>query len=120
MIPRRSPSSERTERPARRAPFPVDVEDRGDEYVVTADLPGLRTQDVDVRVRKRKLQIEADFGDEAASPKYRRKERRRGDRNRVVTFPDPVDESRVSATYQAGVLQVRAPKRRRSKRVPVE
>lgn len=100
-------------------PFPVDVEDRGQDFLVTADLPGLRKQKIDVRVRKDKLEIEANFG-EAGQETDRRTERARGTASRVIRLPVRVDEKRVSAAYDNGVLWVTLPKRRPPKRVEVE
>lgn len=106
-------------RPGRTGPFPVDVEDHGDEFVVSADLPGLRKQDLDVSVRNDRVQITADFG-ERAEGRYHRTERERGPARRVVRLPEPVDETRLSAAYDAGVLWVTLPKRDRPKRVDIE
>lgn len=102
----------------RSKPFPVDVEDRGEEYLVTADLPGLRKQNVDISVRRDRIWITADFGDDEGS--YRRKERERGRVQRVIRLPEPIDEKRVSASYGDGVLSIALRKRSRPKRVEVE
>ncbi|WP_284011252.1 Hsp20/alpha crystallin family protein [Haloarcula pelagica] len=110
----------RTQRAAGRpVPFPVDVEDHGGEFVVSADLPGLRKQDIDISVRKDRLRIVADFGDDDAGP-YRRRERRRGEHQRVIRLPDRVDEARVAGAYVDGVLQVTLRKRERPRRVDIE
>jgi len=110
--------------PGRPRAFPVDVEERGDEFRVSAELPGLRTQDIDVRVRKNRLQIDANYGeaDEDGGGTYLRRERGRegGLRRRTITFPAPIDESAVSASYVGGVLRVHLAKRRTGRRVPVE
>ncbi|WP_440991808.1 Hsp20/alpha crystallin family protein [Haloarchaeobius baliensis] len=99
--------------------FPVDLEDHGDEFVVTADLPGLRTQDIDVSVRKARVRIVADFGDGDAE-RYLARERGRGEQSRVLHLPEHADERRVSANYTDGVLRVHLPKRHRPRRVEVE
>ena len=96
------------------ASIPVDVIDRPREYLVTADLPGLDTQAIDLRVRKDKLQIVADFGDDAGGT-YRHRERERGVVNRVIQLPERIDENRVTASYDAGILRVRLRKRDRSR-----
>lgn len=103
-----------------RQPFPVDVADRGDEFRVTADLPGLRKQDIDVTVRKDRLRIAADFGHEDTEGRIKRRERPRGEVARVLRLPQRVDERRVSAAYEDGVLWVTLRKRDRPKRVAVE
>ncbi|WP_135854736.1 Hsp20/alpha crystallin family protein [Halorussus salinus] len=89
----------------------VDVADRGDEFVVTADLPGFRKEDIDVTLRGDHLQIRAETeqeteeeGDEEG--RYIRKERRHQSVNRTVTFPEEVDDGNVAAEYRNGVLTV--------------
>jgi HSP20 family protein len=98
--------------------FPIDVVDRGDDFLVQAELPGLRKQDIDVGVKKDRLQIVARFGDEEG--RFLRQERERGRASRVITLPDPVDEKRVSASYNDGVLWLTLPKWNQPKRVEVE
>lgn len=107
----------RSARDRRPEPFPVDVEDRGDEFRVSADLPGLRTQDLDVSVRKNRVRIAADFGDPEGN--YRRRERERGEVSRVVRLPVWVDEKHVDASYDDGVLRITLPKRSRPERVAI-
>lgn len=111
------------DRPA--PPFPVDVLDRGTEFVVVAELPGLTTQDLDLRVRTNRLQIVADYdgdaaGSEEADGRYLRRERERGEVSRFVRLPEAVDERHTSASYVDGVLRVHLRKRRRGRRVQIE
>lgn len=101
-------------------PFPVDVEDHGEEFLVSADLPGLRKQNLDISVRKDKLRIVADFGDDADGT-YHRKERGRGEVRRVIRLPERIDEKRVAASYdEDGILRITLRKRHRPKRVEIE
>lgn len=103
----------------RAVPFPVDVEDRGDEYRVSADLPGLDKQNLDISVRKNRVRITADYRGETDGA-YHRRERTRGVVSRIVELPDWVDEKHVIAGYDDGVLRVRLRKRRRARRVDIE
>ncbi|HKL28065.1 MAG TPA: Hsp20/alpha crystallin family protein [Natrialbaceae archaeon] len=103
----------------RSEPFPVDVVDRGNEFHVEADLPGLRKQDIEVSVRKDTLQIAVDFGD-GDEGRYLRQERDRGTARRVIDLPDPVDEKQVTASYDDGVLWITLKKWHQSKGVDVE
>jgi HSP20 family protein len=100
-------------RARRSEPFPVDVEDRGDEFHVSADLPGLRKQDLDISVRKSRVRITADYGAESESGTYRRRERASGEVSRVVRLPVWVDEKHADASYDQGVLRITLPKRER-------
>lgn len=105
-------------RPSRSEPFPVDVEDRGEEFLVSADLPGLRKQDINVDVRTDRLQIVASFDTDTPGT-YRRKERMRGDVRRVIHLREPFDEKHVSALYSDGVLSITLKKRRRPTQVDI-
>lgn len=91
----------------------VDLEETGDELVLTGDLPGFETADIDVRVADGTLRISAerDAETESASGDYLRRERRRTSVARSIDLPSPVDGTGVTATYDNGVLTVRMPKR---------
>ncbi|SEO23615.1 Hsp20/alpha crystallin family protein [Halogranum amylolyticum] len=84
--------------------LPVDVERFGDEYVVSALLPGLRTQDIDVSVHGRRIRIAASVPDR----KRRFLPTRRREVSRVVRLPDPIDHRSVEASYHDGLLRVTA------------
>ncbi len=105
----------------------IDVADHGEEYVVTADLPGFDTDDIDVSIHEDTLRIEAEHHEEAEEregeggegeavegesdeARYLRQERRHQSVSRSVTLPERVDEETVSATYRNGVLTVTLPK----------
>ncbi|WP_128477027.1 Hsp20/alpha crystallin family protein [Halorussus pelagicus] len=89
----------------------IDVADRGEAFVVTADLPGYRKEDIDVTLRGDHLQIRAETEQETEESddedgQYIRKERSHRAVNRTVTFPEDVDEENVAAEYRNGVLTV--------------
>jgi len=97
----------------------VDVADRGDEYVATADLPGFAEDDIEVTVRDDVLRIEADReetseeseeSDESDEGRYIRRERRHQSASRSVTLPDAVEAEGAAARYHNGVLTVTLPK----------
>jgi len=113
----------RKRRPSDTRPAPsidVDVLDRGGEYVLSADLPGLRKQDIDVRVRNRRVQIVVDpDGDSETGGAFAREARERGPLSRVISLPDRVDERRTDAEYLQGRLRVTLQKRRRGRSIEV-
>ncbi len=90
----------------------VDVADADDEYVVTADLPGYDTDDVELTLSEGTLRLEAtrEEADEYEGGRYIRRERTQRSVSRRIRLPEPVDEDEVSASYQNGVLTVRLPK----------
>ncbi|MCL7419062.1 MAG: Hsp20/alpha crystallin family protein, partial [Halalkalicoccus sp.] len=91
----------------------IDLADRDEEFVVTADAPGFSKEEIDVRVTGRRLTIEAnrDERSEEGDETYLRSERHSESLRRTVQLPEPVEEDGVSATYKNGVLTITLPKR---------
>jgi HSP20 family protein len=94
------------------ASMSIDLEDRGDELVLTGDLPGFETEDIDVRVKERTLHVSADREESAEETdgEYVRRERRHKSVSRSVPLPSAVDTDDITASYNNGVLTVRMPK----------
>ena len=91
----------------------VDLEDKDDEFVLTAELPGFDKEDIDVRLTDRTLQVSAEREEEeeeAESGEYIRRERHRKSISRKIPLPEAVDTDGVSATHNNGVLTVQMPK----------
>ncbi len=95
------------------AAVPVDVLDRGDRFVLRADLPGYESLSVTVS-DGRTVGIEAerseDGDDDEDGDRYVRRERPRGTASRDVPLPEPVRETEATASYDDGVLTVELPK----------
>lgn len=91
----------------------VDLADEGETYVLTADLPGFETDDIDLTLQDNHVHIEADresVEEERDGDRYLRRERHRTSVSRSVRLPEEVDEDAVSARYTNGVLTVTLPK----------
>lgn len=90
----------------------VDLVEREDEFVATADLPGFERDDVDVRVTGRTLRIAAEHTaiGEGDAERFLRRERGRGSTHRSIRLPEDVDAERVNARLTNGVLIVTLPK----------
>ncbi|MDF9747194.1 Hsp20/alpha crystallin family protein [Natrinema salsiterrestre] len=104
---------------------PVDVADTDEEYVVTADLPGYETDDIELTLSDGTLRLEANRTDEGgyAEGRYLRRERTKTSASRRIRLPEPVDEESVAAGFENGVLTVRLPKESEgedSKRIDIE
>lgn len=93
-------------------PFPaINVWDEGQELVAEAELPGLKSDELDISVVGSELTIKGDrkpASEEGVS--YHRRERGTGSFTRVLRLPVEVDAGRVQATLRDGVLTVRMPK----------
>jgi HSP20 family protein len=90
----------------------VDVEDRGESFVVTADLPGFDREEIEVNLREDTLELSAsrETAEETETDDFVRRERRRSDVSRSVRLPEPVDVEGTTATHENGVLTVTLPK----------
>jgi len=94
-------------------PVKIDLEDTGDELVLTAELPGFETEDIDVQLTERMLQIAAEHEEEfeeEGDSEYIHRERHRASISRSIPLPEPVDAEAVSASFTNGVLTVQMPK----------
>jgi HSP20 family protein len=91
---------------------PIDVHETGDEVVVTASLPGMKADDVEITMTGQNLVIRGEFkADEQVSrDQYLYRERRVGAFSRNVQLPVRVQGDRADATFTDGVLTLRIPK----------
>ena len=96
---------------------PINLYDAGETYILTAQLPGVRPEEVDLSITGESLTIrgERKRSDGVSEESYRRQERHFGRWTRTVTLPDRVDGANVSATFANGVLTVTLPKAEEAK-----
>jgi len=95
----------------------VDVHETKDSFLLMAELPGVKQDDIQVSVegdtltlkgeRKRETEVKED--------QYHRIERSYGRFERSILLPSVVDASRVKATYREGVLEIQLPKKEEAK-----
>lgn len=100
--------------------FRVDVEDKGDAYELTADLPGVAKDAIGLRYENSYLTIEAKK-DEKKDEKddkgnFIRRERSVGSVSRSF-YIDNIDESKITAEFKDGVLKVGLPKQTKTETV---
>jgi len=91
---------------------PINLHAAGDEFLLSAQIPGLTPDDVELTVTSETLTIrgERKRPEGVKDDSYRRQERFMGRWSRTITLPDRVDEARVSAQFADGVLTVRLPR----------
>ena len=90
---------------------PVNIFELEHEYLVTAELPGIPSEHLEVSVADGLLTLrgsrrEADIPED----RYRRSERPKGDWERVIALPERTQEEAVSAELNDGVLRLHLPK----------
>lgn len=92
----------------------VDVSESDREVVVTADLPGMDENDVQVNFDRGVLTISGEKRTEREEKdkRYHRIERSYGSFRREVPMPCEVDEDKITATFKKGELKVVLPKSR--------
>ena len=90
----------------------VDISEDDKEWIVKAELPEVKKEDVKVTVENNVLSItgERKFEKEEKNKKYHRIERSYGNFFRSFTLPNSVDGSKVNAEFKDGLLKVRLPK----------
>lgn len=97
---------------------------RDDEgIVVKAEVPGLRSEDLDITIEKGRLLISGERkAEERQGGSYHRRERPAGRFSRALRLPEDLDPAACKATCRNGVLTVRVPRqeRARPRRIRVE
>ena len=90
----------------------VDITEDEKEYLIKAELPEVKREDVKLTVQDNVLAISGErrYEKEEKSKKYHRVERAYGNFLRSFTLPEDADGSKVSAEYKDGVLKVHLPK----------
>lgn len=97
-------------------PMPVDLFREGDQYVLSADLPGIDPESVDLDVDGQLLTIRAERRAPASEEvRWLSHERPYGSYMRQFTLGDGVDVERITANYEHGVLSVIIPVAERAK-----
>lgn len=91
---------------------PVDVYETPNEVVVTASLPGLQPEDVDISITGQTLSLSGEFKahESVDGGQYVYQERRFGAFQRQIQLPVRVQSEHADATYENGVLTLHVPK----------
>ena len=106
------------ERPLRGAWVPaVNIVEREDAIVISADLPGMRPEDVEVTVEQGTLSIrgERKLEEKKEGETYHRVERLYGLFERTFSLPNTIDTEKIEARFRNGEMHLTLPKREESK-----
>ena len=100
----------------------VDITEDDKEYLIKADLPDVKKEDIKLTVQDEVMTIsgERKYEKEEKGKKYHRVERAYGSFVRSFTLPEDADGSKVSAEYKEGVLKVHLPKSEKAKPKSIE
>lgn len=93
--------------------FPlVNLAEDDDNLYLTAELPGVKVEELDVSVKGDTLNLRGQIPSAEAGEEvnYHRRERESGTFRRTVTLPVKVDMDRVNAAYKNGILTLTMPK----------
>ena len=89
----------------------VDILETSELYVITAEVPGIAREDLEIRVHEGRVTISGVRREQTpACEQYHRVERGHGSFSRTFHLPVPMDGDRVTADLRDGVLTVTCPK----------
>jgi HSP20 family protein len=95
---------------------PVDLYETVDDYVLTAELPGLTREQIDIHAEERRIVIRgargAAPGRDIPCEQYHRVERGHGRFSRAFSLPDIIEVDAITADLKDGILTITIPKAR--------
>lgn len=92
----------------------MDVKENGEAYTVSAEIPGVRKEDIHVTIEGGMVMVRADVKQEDSQTqddKLLRSERYFGSVSRGIQLPQDVDQGQAKAKYDNGVLTLTLPKK---------
>jgi HSP20 family protein len=95
--------------------LPLDVYTTPEEIVITASLPGLTTDEVDIAIEGDTLTIRGELRPPLANVGYLFQERPYGPFSRMLTLNVPVEAEKAEAAFENGVLTLTLPKAEESR-----
>ncbi|MGD8847490.1 MAG: Hsp20/alpha crystallin family protein [Desulfobacteraceae bacterium] len=93
--------------------FPqVNITEDADRFYIRAELPGVKTDDLEMQATAKNLSIAGERKIEAENEggRYHRREREAGKFSRIIAMPTEIDPDRIEAKMQDGILTIRLPK----------
>jgi HSP20 family protein len=100
----------------------VDIVEDDHQYLIKAELPEVKKEDVRLTVQDGVLSLSGDrkFVKEEKGKKYHRVERAYGSFVRTFTLPEDANEQKVSADFKDGLLQIHLPKSEKARPQNIE
>ena len=102
---------------AEKLSMPIEVADKGKEFDIRAELPGIKKEDLDIDIEDSFLRINAKKFDETSENEqnYRHSEFSYGEFSRTIQLPEEIDIDKTEAKLEHGVLKIVAPKMHKEK-----
>jgi len=100
----------------------LEVAEKNGTYLVTAELPGVKKEDINVTVDGAQVTLAAEVKREKEATEHDRllhTERSFGKVTRTFTLPQELDEAKVEAKFRDGVLELALPKKAAAQRKPI-
>jgi len=95
---------------------PINIFQEGENYILIAEIPGIKHEDVSIEVNRNRVRLSGDkkidYGKDAS---MHRRERQEGKFDRVFTTPFEIDADQVKAEYRNGILALYLPPAEREK-----
>ena len=93
--------------------MPVEIVDKGRDYEIRAELPGVKKEDLDIDIDKNYLTINAKKVEEnkVDENSYKKSEFRYGEFSRTVYFPEEINVEKTEAKLEHGILKIDATKK---------
>jgi HSP20 family protein len=100
----------------------VDIEETEDAWILEAELPGVKAENIDIEAHENELEITGEIVEKERKGILRRRTRRVGRFEYRVTLPGPIDPDGIDASLDDGILRVtvRKPENARPRRVPID
>lgn len=97
--------------------MPIEVTDKGKEYDIRAELPGIKKEDLDIDIEENYLRINAKKFDETKEEdkNFKHSEFSYGEFSRTIQLQDEIDIDKTEAKLEHGVLKIIAPKMNKEK-----
>ena len=89
---------------------PVDLYETSGAFVLTAELPGLTRDDIDIHAEETRIVIRGERAGHVPCEQYHRVERGHGRFSRAFMLPEPIDIEAVTADLKDGLLTITIPK----------
>ena len=101
---------------------PINIYDDGESYIARAEMPGVKTGDIDITVTGKTLTLRGKRTIELAGKDetYHRRERSAGEFRRAFDLPEQVDGEKVQANFTNGVLEILLPRAEQAKERKVQ